>query len=111
MKTVNGDFKFEGMKKEQDFIIYPCSATDDQVLLQSDKRIIRVELSTGKAILSKGGRCYAPDLHPLRGAKMISLDRGVIDKIRTMRDTMAGVNPNGVVVIDLNHVETIKIGE
>jgi hypothetical protein len=107
MKTVHGDFKFEGMRKEQSFIIYPCAITDNTVLLQSDKRIIRIELSTGKAILSKGGRPYGVDLHPARGAVLIELDSQTILKIKKMRDAMAGVNPNKQVILSGEYEEIL----
>lgn len=52
MRFVNNNFKFSGMRKEQEFTIYPCQASDSVVLLQSDKRIIKVDLGNGHALLS-----------------------------------------------------------
>lgn len=109
MRTVHGNFKFEGMRKEQDFIIYPCSTTDETILLQSDKRLARVEIATGKAILSQGGRNYSTDLYLERGAKVILIDQENMDKIIKMRNLMAGVNPDPQAVLIGSSVERFQI--
>jgi len=93
MKFIREEFKFTGMRKPQDFVIYPCLATDSEVLLQSDNRIMRVRLNDGKAILSsnRSSGSYGPDLCPERGAKLIELTGTELERVKLMRDRMAGV--------------------
>lgn len=54
MGTISFAHRFPRMRKEQDFIVYPIKATDDlkNVLIQSDTRIGRIDLATGKGIMS-----------------------------------------------------------
>ena len=49
MGTVSFDGKFDGMRKAQDFIVYPMHAGNDTstALVQSDTRIGRIHLSAG----------------------------------------------------------------
>ncbi len=96
MKTIEKPFKFHNMRKPQGFIIYPCKKTDTSVLLQSDKRILRVDLVAHTATLSTKGP-YSTDLHPLRGAVEIVLDKETIEQIIQMRDFMA--TPDGTVTL------------
>jgi hypothetical protein len=65
--------KFGNMRGEaQRFIVYPYSG-GDTVLLQSSKRIARVNLRTGQTILSRQvqGGAYAPHLYPEMGATLV----------------------------------------
>lgn len=63
MGTLSFDGKFAGMRKAQDFIVYPVKSGDDrqQITIQSDSRIGQIELSTGNVRLSqprKGGAYF-----------------------------------------------------
>ena len=46
--------KLGNMRKAADFVVYPKGENDTHLLLQSDKRIARVEIATRKGILSSG---------------------------------------------------------
>ena len=96
MKFIQETFTFQGMRKPQSFVIYPCKATDNEVKLHSDNRIMRVDLSLGKALLSanKSGGAYFHDLSLHRGAKLIDIPGPDLERIKSMRDRMAGVAPN-----------------
>jgi len=54
MGTVSFDGKFDGMRKAQDFIVYPMHEGNsaDSALVQSDTRIGRIDLQTGAVIMS-----------------------------------------------------------
>ena len=54
MGTVSFDGKFDGMRKAQDFIVYPMHAGNnaDNALVQSDTRIGRINLLTGEVTMS-----------------------------------------------------------
>ena len=58
MGTVSFDGKFEGMRKAQDFIVYPMKSAEEYVKIQSDTRIGVINLDSGNVRLSpprKGG--------------------------------------------------------
>jgi len=56
MRFVTKDLKFQGMRKEQNFVIYPCLPTDSTVWLQSDNRMVKIDLNTREAMISKPTR-------------------------------------------------------
>jgi hypothetical protein len=51
-KVITG--KMGNMKKEVEWVLYPRNADSTFVIIQSDKRIAKVELVTGKTVLSSG---------------------------------------------------------
>lgn len=55
MGTTSFDMQLKGMRKEQDFIVYPVQKDqkDKVILIQSDKRIGKINLETGKGIISE----------------------------------------------------------
>jgi hypothetical protein len=56
MGTMSFDATFKGMRKPQEFIVYPMSAgkADDKIRIQSDTRIGDINLITGEVMLSPG---------------------------------------------------------
>lgn len=54
MGTVEFDGKFSGMRKPQDFIVYPIAASDNKlrIKVQSDTRIGVIYLATGEVRMS-----------------------------------------------------------
>jgi hypothetical protein len=66
MGTISITAKFNGMRKAQEFIIYPIKAGDDAttLLLQSDTRIGRINLITGAVLMSppRAGGSYGVHL-------------------------------------------------
>lgn len=53
MGTVSFDGKFQGMKKPQDFIVYPMQDAGVIIKIQSDTRMGQINLDTGEVTLSK----------------------------------------------------------
>ena len=55
MGTVSFDAKFAGMRKPQDFIVYPIKAGDEsgRIVIQSDTRIGLIDVESGKVWMSK----------------------------------------------------------
>jgi len=47
MGTLSFDYRFEGMRKSQDFIVYPMESGSKEVYVQSSTRFGRVDLVTG----------------------------------------------------------------
>lgn len=62
MGTVSFDAAFPGMRKAQDFIVYPMQGETNLATIQSDTRIGKIDLTTGQGILSQShpnGAYYA----------------------------------------------------
>jgi len=55
MGTTSFDLKVKGMRKPQDFIVYPITEKTDKIRIQSDKKFGEIHLPTGKGVLSKSG--------------------------------------------------------
>jgi len=55
MGTTDIEMKISGMRKSQDFIVYPISAddTDKIITIQSSTRIGKIDLSTGRGLMSQ----------------------------------------------------------
>ena len=80
------------MRKPNSFTIYPVLAHETVFLVQSDKRIGRVDLVNREIYLSKGrsSGSYGPDLCAIRGAKFYDLTDDQISELTEARDKMAG---------------------
>lgn len=59
MGTVSFDGRFPGMNKAQDFIVYPMQDSGEIITIQSDHRFGRLDLATGKGLLSAHRAQYA----------------------------------------------------
>lgn len=77
--------KLGTMRKAAEFTIYPLNpSTPDIVQIQSDKRIARVQLSTGKCLLSdgKGGHPGHMKLSPALGAVVVDMPADVLGQLK-----------------------------
>jgi len=65
MGTVSFDGKFDGMRKAQDFIVYPMHAGNaaESALVQSDTRIGRIHFTTGSVIMSPSRQGGSYNVH------------------------------------------------
>ena len=63
MGTLSFDMKISGMRKSQDFIVYPVSEKSDSILIQSDTRIGRINMTNGKGIMSQSHANGAYGVH------------------------------------------------
>lgn len=59
MGTISFDGKFPGMRKEQDFIVYPMQDSGVEITIQSDHRFGKINLNTGESIISANRAQYA----------------------------------------------------
>lgn len=78
MGTVSFDGKFEGMRKAQDFIVYPFHAGNQTAAakIQSDTRIGMIHLETGAIMLSpsRAGGSYGVHLALAKSAGKLSAE-------------------------------------
>lgn len=87
MGTVSFEHQFSGMRKPQDFIVYPMHAGRDtsRAMVQSDTRIGYVDLTTGAVTMAgpRAGGAYAPllpyakPLEPLSGEDLLILKAAI----------------------------------
>jgi hypothetical protein len=102
MGTVSFDGKFDGMRKSQDFIVYPMRNETAVATIQSDTRIGVIDLTTGKIRLSparKGGSfgvhlAFASAVSPLSAEELLMLKAHIFDSAHGKAGT------NGVVYTD-----------
>lgn len=59
MGTVSFDGKFGSMRKAEDFIVYPMHDSGTEIRIQSSHRFGRIDLDTGKGIISARRAQYA----------------------------------------------------
>lgn len=90
--------KLGNMRKADEFVIYPLdSANPETVLIQADKRIAKVHLASGKALLSdgKGGHQGCVKLSKSLGAKVIDVPP---DVLAALRAEVAKMSPGPVIL-------------
>ena len=59
MGTVEFDGQFPGMRKSQEFIVYPMQNSGEEISVQSDHRWVQINLATGKGVISANRASYA----------------------------------------------------
>jgi len=102
MGTVSFDGKFDGMRKAQDFIVYPMHSGQMSCLIQSDTRIGKINLETGAVKVSparSGGSyqvhlAYAKHCGILTAEGLFMLKAGIFGTASGMAGT------NGIVYTD-----------
>ncbi len=57
--TVSFDGRFAGMRKPQDFIVYPMEDSGPLIRIQSNNRMGQINLDTGNLVLSPAAKCHA----------------------------------------------------
>jgi hypothetical protein len=97
--------KLGNMKKAQEFVVCPVSNTaPHEVTIQSDKRIARVNLNTGKAMLSsgKGGHQGFMQLSPALGAVEVDVTPELIEQLKPLQAKLRGaMNPDGSITLKM----------
>ena len=101
MGTISFDAKFNGMRKAQDFIVYPMQH-DYQAKaakIQSDTRIGTIDLSTGLVMLSpaRAGGSYEPHMAFAAFAGMISSVELLLLKSNIFATAHGKAGDNGIV--------------
>lgn len=113
MGTLSIEAKFNGMKKSQEFIIYPVRAdeTPDNIKIQSDTRIGRIDLNTGVVTMSppRSGGSY--NVHLMFATAIDTLGKeelaGLKFRLIQTADKMAG--NNGFIYTDNSGVESVRV--
>lgn len=102
MSFKNITCKLGNMRKPAEFVLYPQKAdAPDEVIIQADKRIAKVNMATGKAMLSsgKGGHQGFMALSPVMGAVEVDVPADVIAKLKELTGTNKPGDGIGSVVV------------
>ncbi len=78
--------KLGNMRRPAEFIVYPFAEGQTELTIQSDKRIAKVDLTTGKGMLSSG-RGH-PGFHALSrflGAIDITVDAATLESLKAIQ--------------------------
>ena len=109
MGTVSFDGQFPGMNKPQDFIVYPMQDSSEEIRVQSDHRFGRIDLATGKGIMSANRADYANSvwlqLCEIRGtARSFTL---ATEEVQTLRQW---IKSTGGLLVGSSHVLSDNTG-
>lgn len=112
MGTLSLKAKFNGMRKAQDFIVYPVRAdeTPNDIKIQSDTRIVRIDLNTGVITMSppRAGGSY--NVHLMFTTAIDTLDREELSGLKfRLIQTTGHIVGNSVVKCDNSGVEAVRV--
>jgi len=104
MGTLSFDAKFKGMRKPQEFIVYPFhegNATD-AAMIQSKTRIGKIHLDTGVVVMSKAHANGAYGHHLAEATIIEKLDTETLFsfKAQIMATASGKAGSNGIVFTD-----------
>ena len=87
MGTASFDGQFSGMRKPQEFIVYPMQDSGEIISVQSKNRFGRIDLSTGQVAISAAATCHAGSAWFLlcQIRKTYSIDTLPVEDLQTLR--------------------------
>lgn len=102
MGTASFDGKFDGMRKAQDFIVYPMKEESERAMIQSDTRIGFVDLQSGVVKLSKSHQSGAYNVHLIEAtqAGKLSAEELLMFKAGIFATASGKAGNNGIVYTD-----------
>lgn len=102
MGTVSFDAVFPGMRKPQDFIVYPMKESAELAKIQSDTRIGFINLQSGTVTLSKPkpGGAYFVHLNGAQVAGTINAEELLMLKAAILSTASGHAGTNGVMYCD-----------
>ncbi len=104
MGTVSFDGKFDGMRKAQDFIVYPFHAGNQTAAakVQSDTRIGLIHLTTGQILMSpsRAGGSYGVHLTLAQPAGTLTGEELLLLKAQIAATANGHAGTNGIVYTD-----------
>lgn len=98
MGTISFNAKFGGMRKEQDFIVYPITSDNPEIVIQSDNRIGYIN-SHGDVVVAKARNRF--DFVLARTVKVIDKVENIEELLAAIRKTSSSMaGSNGIVYSD-----------
>jgi len=103
MGTLSFDMKLPNMRKAQDFIVYPASEKTDYITIQSNTRFGKIEMTTGRGLMSQShaNGAYAVHMHIDKLVKF-QLTDSQLEKLKEELAKTAGSSVGRSVVISDN---------
>ena len=103
MGTLSFDMKLPNMRKAQDFIVYPVQEKTDYIMIQSDTRFGKIEMTTGRGLMSQShaNGAYAVHLHIDKLVKF-ELTESQLEKLKEELAKTAGRNVGSAGVVSDN---------
>ena len=112
MGTLSLEAKFNGMRKSQEFTVYPMHDGNDtdNILIQSETRIGRIFLNTGKVVMSppRAGGSYSVHLMFAKDIDLLDKEELAGLKFRLLQ-TAGKMVGNSVIHTDNSGAELVKI--
>lgn len=104
MGTVSFDGKFDGMRKAQDFVVYPIGKGVEPatISVQSDNRFGKIDMATGAVVMSKPANYANSMTLAMTGANAgkLNAEELLMLKGQIMATASAKAGSNGVVYCD-----------
>jgi len=104
MGTTSFDGMFPGMRKPQDFIVYPLHQGNEatHAKVQSDTRIGMIDLGNGQVIMSppRAGGAYGVHLAQAKAAGKLSAEELLMLKAAIFASAHGKAGTNGIVYTD-----------
>ncbi|MDA7670295.1 hypothetical protein N8587_03195, partial [Akkermansiaceae bacterium] len=113
MGTLSFDLKVKGMRKSQDFIVYPITGKTNIIRIQSDKKWGEIDATTGKGILSKTGNnswAFALDVSNRNVNKFELSDEELEELKNKIRETSGKEVGNAIITTDNSGAELLADG-
>lgn len=103
MGTLSFEMKLPNMRKAQDFIVYPVNEKTDYIMIQSDTRFGKIEMTTGRGLMSQShaNGAYAVHLHIDKLVKF-ELTESQLEKLKEEIAKTAGRNVGSAGVVSDN---------
>jgi hypothetical protein len=113
MGTLSFDLKVKGMRKPQDFIVYPITGKTNIIRIQSDKKWGEIDASTGRGILSKSGNTswsFVLDVSD-RNVNKFELSKEELEELKSkIRETSGKEVGNVIITTDNSGAELLEHG-
>lgn len=90
--AIHFDAKFKGMRKVQDFVVYPVKAGETTIKIQSDTRIGLINLETGVCTISASHPGGAYGIHLASAEENAILDKEALAKLKAHVSAKAGAD-------------------
>lgn len=83
VRVATFDYKLAGMRKPDNFIVYPNRRDDGSYLVQGSRTIALVNPTTNEGILNWKGSAYKTTMHlmPLMGAARVTFPREFVNLV------------------------------
>jgi hypothetical protein len=90
--------KFPGMRNAQYWTVYPYNLKDNEFVIQCETRIAKVNLNTGKSLLSANGKNLFVGLNPALGAKVVDTPKDILDQLHKLKQSAPSQSSQQLVV-------------